>query len=472
MSGADLDLAYLSAGEQAAAVAGHLVSPVELVDNALARIAEVNPALNCFAFVWDDQARAEAEAAAAAVASDAPIGPLHGVPIALKDTTPTAGRTTTLGSHAFAGWVPDTDATIIGSLRRAGAIIVGKTTTPEFAHALITDSPLWGPTRNPWNPQRTPGGSSGGSAAAVASGCVALAEGSDMGGSVRIPAAWCGVAGLKPGIGRIPMDVLPGLYDQISHHGPLARTVDDVRRFLAVTQGPSLVDLWSQPVPLPLDDPVSGSVEGLSIGWSTDLGRWTVDPAIVAAVEATAAALADAGAVVVPVEVPLTGEEELLWARLWWVFMATYYGALLEKWGDRMSPAVVKMIRRGRELSAVDLKTTEIERTAVWQRFRPVFERHDVLLCPTMAAGPVGPTLADWVDPDPDPDRNRSPDMTSVFNLIAPCPALSVPVGRDGDGLPIGAQLVGRPWREDVVLTVGSAVERLMPPLGRPTAVA
>ncbi|MFV0258666.1 MAG: amidase family protein, partial [Acidimicrobiales bacterium] len=158
-------------------------------------------------------------------------------------------------------------------------------------------------------------------------------------------------------------------------------------------------------------------------------------------------------------------------ARLWWVFMATYYGHLLDEWGDRMTPAVVKMIRRGRELSAVDLKTTEIERTAVWHRFRPVFERHDVLLCPTMAAGPVAPSLDEWVDPEPDPDHNRSPDMTSVFNLIAPCPALSVPVGRDDHGLPIGAQLVGRPWREDVVLTVGAAVERLLPPLGRPTAV-
>ncbi|MFV0260284.1 MAG: amidase, partial [Acidimicrobiales bacterium] len=271
MTGADLDLAYRSAGEQAAAVADRSISPVELVDNALARIAEVDPLLNCFAFVWDDQARADAVAAEAALTAGSPIGPLHGVPVALKDTTPTAGRTTTLGSHAFAGWVPDRDATIVESMRRAGAVIVGKTTTPEFAHALLTDSPLWGPTRNPWNRHRSPGGSSGGSAAAVASGCVALAEGSDMGGSVRIPAAWCGVVGLKPGIGRIPMDVLPGLYDQISHHGPLARTVDDVRRFLAVTQGPSLTDLWSQPVPLPLDDPVPSSVRGLRVGWSPDL---------------------------------------------------------------------------------------------------------------------------------------------------------------------------------------------------------
>ena len=221
----DLDLAYTSAVEMAGMVANRQVSPVELVDNALDRIAEVNPSLNCFCFVWDDDARAAAASAAAAVASGEPLGPLHGVPIALKDTTPTAGHTTTLGSYCFEHWVPEADGAIVNALRRAGAIVVGKTTTPEFAHALHTDSPLWGTTRNPWNLDRTPGGSSGGSGAAVASGCVPLAEGSDMGGSVRIPSAWCGIVGLKPALGRIPMDVLPALFDTISHHGPLARNV-------------------------------------------------------------------------------------------------------------------------------------------------------------------------------------------------------------------------------------------------------
>ncbi|MEZ5298940.1 MAG: amidase, partial [Ilumatobacteraceae bacterium] len=205
------ELDWLTAGEQARLVASRAVSPVELVEHALGRIEAVNPTLNCFCDVWHDDALAAARAAADAIGRGDVLGPLHGVPVAVKDTTPTAGHRTTLGSVAFEHWVPDHDAAIVRTLRRAGAMIVGKTTTPELAHTLITDSPLLGTTRNPWNPERTPGGSSGGSGAAVASGCVALAEGSDMGGSVRIPAAWSGVVGLKPSLGRIPMDVLPGL---------------------------------------------------------------------------------------------------------------------------------------------------------------------------------------------------------------------------------------------------------------------
>src|SRR5918994_797950 len=217
-------------------------------------------------------------------------------------TAPTAGHVTTLGSFAFEHWVPERDAYIVTALRRAGAVIVGQTTSPEFAHTLQTDSPLWGPTRNPHDLTRTPGGSSGGSAAAVASGCVPLAEGSDMGGSVRIPAAWSGIVGLKPALGRIPMDVLPGLFDTISHHGPLARTVDDTRLFLATTQGPDDADILSVPGPLDLSRPLDGDIAGLRLALSVDLGGWYVDPAIAAAVEATAAALEAAGAEVEPVD--------------------------------------------------------------------------------------------------------------------------------------------------------------------------
>ena len=210
---------------------------------------------------------------------------LHGVPVAVKDTTPVAGHRTTFGSRAFEHFVPERDAYIVGALRRAGAVIIGQTTTPEFAHTLRTDSPLWGVTRNPHDTSRTPGGSSGGSGAAVASGCVPLAEGSDMGGSVRIPAAWCGVVGLKPGLGRIPMDVLPGLFDSISHHGPLARCADDARLFLAATQGPDDADIMSIPGPLDLAAPLDADLTGMRLGLSVDLGCWAVDPEIAAAVD-------------------------------------------------------------------------------------------------------------------------------------------------------------------------------------------
>ena len=172
---------------------------------------------------------------------------LHGLPIAIKDLTPTPGKTTTLGSKVFEHWAPDHDAPIVERLLGAGAILVGKTTTPEFAHSGFTQSPLWGISRNPWNPERTPGGSSGGSAAAVATGCVALAEGSDAGGSVRIPAAMCGCVGLKPSLGRIPLAILPTVFEQYCHFGPLARTIDDAALFLSVTEGPDERDILSLP---------------------------------------------------------------------------------------------------------------------------------------------------------------------------------------------------------------------------------
>ncbi len=282
------DLTYASATGLAPRIAGKEISPVEVIEAALARIEVVNPTLNCFCFVYPEEARARAEAAERQVMAGDPLGPLHGVPIAIKDLTPTKGKRTTLGSHVYEHWVPDFDAVVVERLLAAGAILVGKTTTPEFAHAGFTESPLWGVTRNPWNPERTPGGSSGGSGAAVASGCVPLAEGTDMGGSVRIPAADCGVVGLKPSLGRIPMDILPSLFDNISHFGPLARTVDDAALFLSVAQGPDDRDIQSIASPVALPLPCPGDVRGLSLALCPDLGCHRLDPEVEANTRAAA----------------------------------------------------------------------------------------------------------------------------------------------------------------------------------------
>jgi Asp-tRNA(Asn)/Glu-tRNA(Gln) amidotransferase A subunit family amidase len=457
------DLAYTPAVDLARMIATRTVSPVDVITNALSRIAAVNPRLNAFCFVWQDEALDAAHAATQAIARGDPLGPLHGVPVALKDTTPTAGHRTTLGSYTHEHWVPERDAYIVSALRRAGAIIVGKTTTPEFAHTLTTDSPLWGATRNPWNRERTPGGSSGGSAAAVAAGCVPLAEGTDMGGSVRIPAAWCGIVGLKPGLGRIPMDTLPGLFDQISHHGPLARTVDDARLFLHATQGPDDADILSVPCPLDLASPTPSSVEGLRLALSIDLGLWAVDPDVEAAVRAAAAALGRAGAIVEEVDVRVTHADETAWVDLWGVFMATYYGHLVDEFRDRMDPDVLTLIRRGNRLSAVHIKRLELLRTDLWRRMASVLAAHDALLCPTMSTGPSAASKANRPKDAPDDGRYHAADMTGVFNLVAPCPAMSVPCGFDHDGMPIGLQIVGRRWREDTVLRIGRAVELAVP---------
>ncbi len=471
----DLDLAYLSASEMATRVASGEVSPVELVDNALARIGEVNDAVNAFCFVWDDEARVAATKAADSVARGATLGPLHGVPIALKDTTPTAGRRTTLGSYAFEHWVPAYDGAVVTKLRAAGAIVVGKTTTPEFAHSLATESPLWGITRNPWRLDRTTGGSSGGSGAAVATGCVPLAEGSDMGGSVRIPAAWCGVVGLKPGLGRIPMDVLPAMFDTISHHGPLARCVADAQLFLAATQGPDDADILSQPVPLDLaarsgTPTPAPDLRGARIALTIDLGCWHVDPAVERAIRSAADALANAGAIVTEVDPGFVGTEEGEWDKLWAVFMASYYGHLVDEFGEQMTLEVRDLIERGQAMGAVEYKQVEFTRTRMWQQMRPILAAHDALLCPTMATGPVEASITGKnVAGHMIGDRYHSPDMTAVWNLLSPCPVITVPCGLDADGLPIGAQMVGQRWRSDQLLTLAAALEREIPAIGRPT---
>lgn len=457
-----------TAHELAAAIARGERSPVEIVAEALERAMEVNPELNCFTSIWTDEAMQAADDAASAVARGAELGVLHGVPIAVKDTTPVAGHRTTLGSFAFEEWVPDHDAFVVRALKRAGAIIVGQTTSPEFAHAMQTDSPLWGTTRNPYALDRTTGGSSGGSGAAVASGCVPVAEGSDMGGSVRIPAAWCGVVGLKPGLGRIPMDVLPGLFDTISHHGPIARCTDDARLFLAATQGPDDADILSVPGPLDLSRPLDADLSGMRLGLSVDLGCWAVDPEVAETVTTAAHRLRDAGATIEDVAVGLRPEDEAAWMTIWAVFMAAYYGDCLDQIGDRMDPDVVRLIEQGRTVSAVDYKRLELVRTDIWRRLATVFADHDALLCPTMARSPWPAAKADGLPARPvDVDGYPSPEMTTVFNMVSPCPALSVPAGyhrrAEDAGLPIGLQVVGRRWHEDDVLRIGRAVELTSP---------
>lgn len=449
-------------------------TPVDLLDVSLDRIERVQPELNCFVEVWADQARERAGSLAALDEETRRAQPLHGVPVAIKDTTPWAGHRLTQGSLTQRHHVAGRTADVVESLLSAGAIIVGSTNTPEFAHASITDNLLWGPTRNPWNMARSPGGSSGGAGAAVSSGCVVLAEGSDMGGSVRIPAAWCGVSGLKPSLGRIPMNDLPGLWDTLSHHGPLARRIDDIWEFLLACQGPSLHDPWSNLSPV-RDTRRTERPADIRIGLSLDLGCWAVNPEIVSTVENAASALEAAGIRVEFVEPSFTSDDVELWIAMWSVFMAGYFGHLIEHARAELDADVVRLIEAGSRMSAADYKRLEIRRTVVWNRIMDVFGNCDVIMCPTMAQAPK-PATKDEERLRPRPPRDGSvhaDDMTSVWNLVAPCPAISVPGGRFGPGpdkdLPIGVQLIGRPGREDQILAVARCLEEWSgSPLWRP----
>jgi Asp-tRNA(Asn)/Glu-tRNA(Gln) amidotransferase A subunit family amidase len=440
------------------------LSPVDVVSACLARIEEVNPTLNCFCFVYPDEAMERAKKVEREIAAGQRQGPLHGVPIAIKDLTPTKGKRTTMGSYAFEDWVPDTSALIVDKLLGAGAIMVGKTTTPEFAHSSFTESPLWGVTRNPWDPTRSPGGSSGGSGAAVASGCVPLAEGTDMGGSVRIPASWSGLVGLKPSFGRIPLDFLPTQFDTIQHFGPLARTVEDARLFLAVAQGPDEQDIMSLSPPLDLSGPIDPSVEGTRLALDVDLGCYAVAPEVEAAVRRAAEALAGAGAVVEEVELGWSREIPDAWGDHWGVYLAAIFGDRLEAFRQKMDPRVVRLMDAGLAMTAVEFKRIEFVRTRAWKELALVLERFDALLCPTMSQ------TARPVDEDEllcYRDRGdglyHGLDMTSMFNFVSQCPALSVPAGWTEEGLPVGLQIVARRYRDDEALRIGAALERVLP---------
>ena len=461
----DLALCYTSAAELLRRYRAGEISPVDVIQNSLDRIAEVNPALNCFCFTYPEEALAKAKTAERNLAAGK-AGALEGVPIAIKDFTPTRGKVTTRGSKLLQDWIPDYSAVVVERLEAAGAIMVGKTTTPEFATSGFTDSPLWGITRNPWNPARTPGGSSGGAGAAVASGCVPIAEGTDMGGSVRIPAALCGTVGLKPSLGRIPMDIIDTCFDNISHFGPLSRTLADATLFLDVAQGEHPSDIQSLPR-CKLDIPPSGDVSGMKLALDVDLGFCAVDAGIEANLRATADALRDAGAIVEEVDLGWDRNIVDLWNGTWGVFMAAAYDRItdvpLEQNRERMSEGLVALIEAGRAVDAVTARKWEFERTRYWRKLGAVLDGYHALLCPTMAITAPPVEMRDWDFGGTNAEgMMECMDMTGAFNYTAQCPALSVPSGF-ADGLPTATQIVARRYDDALALRIGKAIEDAMP---------
>jgi Asp-tRNA(Asn)/Glu-tRNA(Gln) amidotransferase A subunit family amidase len=425
----------------------------------------VSGVLNCFCFTYPEEALKKARAAEQLLFSGN-ARPLEGIPLAIKDFTPTKGKVTTRGSRLLQDWTPDWNPVLVERLETAGAIMVGKTTTPEFATSGFTDSPLWGITRNPWDTSRTPGGSSGGSGAAVASGCVPFAEGTDMGGSVRIPAGLCGIVGLKPSLGRIPMDIIDTAYCNISHFGPLARTVNDASLFLDVVQGEHPSDIQSLPR-CPLPSPVSDDVRGMKFALDVTLGFCAVDPGVEANLRVTADALSDAGAVVEEIDLGWDSKIVNMWEGTWAIFMAAAYDKLtdvpLDENSERMSEGLVKLIKMGRKIDAVTARKWEFERTRYWHKLGAVLENHHALLCPTMAITAPPVEMRDWDFSGTNAEGLlKCMDMTSPFNYMAQCPALSVPSGFV-DGLPTATQIVARRRDDGLALRIAAAVEKVMP---------
>ncbi len=410
--------------------------------------------------VFADDARAVASALDRMPPAELRKLPLAGVPIAIKDTTDVAGRRTTFGSRALRENISAGDAVVVERLRRAGAIIIGKTTTPEFGTSRFTESALFGITRNPRDLSRTPGGSSGGSAAAVVAGCVPLAEGTDAGGSVRIPAALCGCIGFKPSFGLIPMATYRGGVDLFWHHGPLARTVEDVALFVAVCAGPDDRDWLS--LPMAFRKPrLGGHLKGWRVALSIDLGVFSVRDDVAQNTLEAARCLRDLGAHVTPVELGWTPELIELTDWEFAAFVASEYGELADAQGDLLSEKTHRLIRLGRGLTAMDLKHAQAARLRLWQGLARVFVDHDALICPTTArtAPPVDFDEAE-LDKRDATGRIVTLDMTVPFSVNGVCPALSIPSGVGSDGLPTALQIVGPRYADGRTLQLAGAYER------------
>jgi Asp-tRNA(Asn)/Glu-tRNA(Gln) amidotransferase A subunit family amidase len=440
------------------------VSPVEAVEESLARIEQLNGKLNAFTIVLGEQALEQARGAEAALARGEDVGPLCGVPYSVKDVTWVEGLPSTNGCEALADFVAPADAVVVERMRAAGAILMGKTNNPEFCFRGVTENEVYGVTRNPWNLERTPGGSSGGAGASVASGMTPIALGSDGGGSVRIPSAFCGITGLKTTMGRVPDGPGHPGWATLTVNGPMARSVRDLELVGGVLAGPHPVDYLSAPA---WPAPGAGSAAPLRLAATVDLGFAPVEQDVRRAFNDAVARLRDAGWSVDDAAPP-TGNPNDLWTK---IAVAEGYAAarkLLEERRDLITEDGIELLEAGKGVSAADYYDAMRERAAFGQAWAGFFEEYDVLLTPQMqmTALPLGIKAPAEIDGEPiDPFYDDWCGFCLPANLTGQ-PAISVPCGFGDDGLPIGLQLMAPRFREDLALRVAAAYEEVAPMKG------
>jgi amidase len=457
------DLADLSASELQRRIRARELSAVDVVQAALHRIDRRNGTLNAIV-TMNPHALDDARALDVRLARGEDPGILCGLPVGIKDVTSVEGLRTTFGSTIYSDYVPPEDALVVRRLRGAGAVVIGKTNCPEFAAGANTFNEVFGRTRNPWNPDLSAGGSTGGGSAALATGMIALAEGTDLGGSLRIPASFCGIVGLRPSVGLVPTHPTDWIWDTIQVTGPMARTAEDVAMMLQAIAGPSE---WS-----PLAQPTAGRDfvsavregvrPGLKAAYCRDIAGIGIDPDIERVCRDAAFSLRDAGVTVEELDLDLAeGRPAFLALRGLW-FVAQMFPRMNKR--DQFGPNVGNNVRSGLDVSTTDLAAAENFRGRLWHRFRDFFTRYDYLLTPCMAVPPF-PVEQNY------PDSIAGVAMKTYIDWIAPTfvlsltglPCASVPAGLDSRSMPVGLQVLGRQFGEESVLALAAEVQRLRP---------
>ena len=449
----------MSLADLGALIRAKQLSPIDVTEQALARIEQANPRLNAFWTVTADLARDQARAAETEITKGEYRGPLHGVPVGLKDLIHTRGVRTTFGSKITRDFVPDADATVVERLREAGAVLLGKTALHEFAYGISNDNPHFGPTRNPWNPERVSGGSSGGSGVAVAAGMCYAALGTDTGGSIRIPASFCGIAGLKPTLGRVSLRNIQPLGYTLDHAGPMARTVVDVGLVYQVIAGFDAEDELSMDRPLG-EIGLRKSLAGVRIGVPENFFFEDLQPDVERAVREAVEVMQGLGAETIPVSLPFIPQlvevaRDLLLVEAY----AVHAGHFRDRPND-LGEDLKGLFEKGRELTADHYIQTQRLRHRLSRELEQVFDQVNVIVTPAtpLTAFLIGTTKVTLGGREYDA-RAASTRFLREFNASGH-PALAVPCGTDSQGLPIGLQIVGRLWNEAAVLNVGYAYEQ------------
>jgi aspartyl-tRNA(Asn)/glutamyl-tRNA(Gln) amidotransferase subunit A len=451
-----MELTYLTIREAAGMISRGDLSPVELAQAHLERIQRMQPRLNSYITVTAESALASARSLEDEMRTGKWRGALHGIPLGLKDLYETAGVRTTHGSTFYADYIPDADACVVGRLSAAGTVLLGKTNMHEIALGVTNVNPHYGPARNPWGLERITGGSSGGSAAALAAGLCMASLGSDTGGSIRIPASLCGVVGLKPTYGRVSLRGVIPLSWNLDHAGPMARCVRDVAILLQAIAGydpddPASADVPTEDYPAQLE----GGISGWKVALASDEFFTRADEQVLAALNVAADVFKQLGVQVIPVELPDGHAAAAANGNMVTSDAATFHRQRLEDHPGGFGSDVLQRLQMGAARTSSEYALLRREQSRLRRLYERLFEGFDILITPTTPV--VAPPIQ---GPDAIEQARLLTRFTAPFNLTG-LPALSLPCGFSADGLPIGVQIVGHPWAEAAILRAGHAYEQV-----------